>query len=149
MLLQIIWRGQLTGYKALDAIAGLEGAHGTPTYNEVLLRRYSENGVPKRPDYIICENGVISEESLRHAKYYGIPILNINTKAYSDKAKRRGEELLASISESDDYLTLDKKLAQIMTYYKGADYHDLWSYGRRTDIPEFSHHPTHTQLELR
>ena len=55
------------------------------SYNEVLLRRYSENGMPKKPDYIIVEDGRITEESLRHAKYFDIPILNIERLAYAEK----------------------------------------------------------------
>ena len=45
----------------LNSLEHIEGARGTTNYNEVLLRRYSENGMPKRPDYIIVEKNRISE----------------------------------------------------------------------------------------
>ncbi|MBP5633308.1 hypothetical protein J6X13_00005, partial [Candidatus Saccharibacteria bacterium] len=66
-----------------DELDMLEGAEGTNNYNEILLRRYSENGMPKRPDYIVAENGQITETMLRHAEYFGIPIINIDKDAYA------------------------------------------------------------------
>ena len=119
-----------------DAIRRLEGAGGTRDYNEVALRRYSENGVPKRPDYIIVENGRITKASLRHAKYFGIPIVNIERSVYAEKAEKRGEELLASISEDDTYEEMDGKIAELlsMSRYKSA-YRTLDGIGRNNDIP--------------
>lgn len=119
-----------------DAIKNLEGADGTNIYNEVLLRRYSENGMPKRPDYIIVENGRITEESLRHAKYFGIPIVNIEQSVYVEKAEKKGEELLASINENDTYAEMDGKIAELlsMSRYKSA-YRTLESIGCNYDIP--------------
>lgn len=119
-----------------DAIKWLEGAGGTSIYNEVLLRRYSENGIPKRPDYIIVENGRITEESLRHAKYFGVPIVNIERSVYAEKAEKRGEELLASIGEDDAYEEMDGKIAELlsMSRYKSA-YRILDGIGRNYDIP--------------
>ena len=119
-----------------DAIEQLEGAGGTNIYNEVLLRRYTENGVPKRPDYIIVENGRITEEALRHAKHFGIPIVNIERSVYAEKAERRGEELIDSISEKDNYKDLDGKIAELlsMSKYKSV-FRTLDSIGRGRDIP--------------
>ena len=51
-------------------------------YNEILLRRYSENGYPKKPDYIVVQDDKISEEAMKHAEYFKIPIVNINLQAY-------------------------------------------------------------------
>jgi len=119
-----------------DVIKRLEGAGGTGSYNEVLLRRYTENGIPKKPDYIIVENGRITEESLRHAKYFGIPIVYIEWSIYAEKAKKRGEELLASISEADTYEEMDGKIAELlsMSRYKSV-YRTLDGIGRNYDIP--------------
>ena len=119
-----------------NAIKQLEGADGTNNYNEVLLRRYTENGIPKKPDYIIVENGRITEESLRHAKYFGIPIVNIERSIYTEKAEKKGKELLASISENDTYEEMDEKIAELlsMSRYKSA-YRTLEGIGRNRDIP--------------
>lgn len=120
-----------------NALQLLEGAEGTQSYNEVLLRRYSENGVARRPDYIIIEDGRMTEAALRHAKFYDIPIVNIERSIYQEKAERRGRELLDSISENDSYPELDKKLEELlsMSSYKWR-VRTLRGIGRSYDIPQ-------------
>ena len=51
-------------------------------YNEITMRRYSENGMPMLPDYIVAEDGIITEAMLKHAAYFGIPIVNVENKYY-------------------------------------------------------------------
>lgn len=128
--------GAKTTLNSPDALRQLEGATGTGNYNEILLRRYTENGIPKKPDYIITENGRITEESLRHAKYYGIPIVNVERSIYAEKAERRGRELLASISETDTYEEMDEKIAELlsMSSYKWT-FRTLDGIGRGSDMP--------------
>lgn len=119
-----------------DAIRNLEGADGNFGYNEILLRRYSENGIPKKPDYIITENGKITEAALRHAKYFGIPIVNIDRASYAVKAEKKGEEIINSISEKDNYLDLDNKLKELLSIAKYKVYfHQLENVGRNFDTP--------------
>lgn len=117
-----------------DEIRNLEGADGNFGYNEILLRRYSENGIPKKPDYIITENDKITEAALRHAKYFGIPIVNIDRASYTAKAEKKGEEIINSISEKDNYLDLDNKLKELLSIaeYK-AYFHQLENVGRNFD----------------
>lgn len=74
-----------------DAISNLEKTR-QGSYNEVVLNRYSENGVPKRPDYIVTRNRHISEAALRHASYFGIPIVNINDEAYKEQGPEQLDE---------------------------------------------------------
>lgn len=88
--------------------------HGQSNINEVLLRRYSENGIPKSPDYIITE-GTVSEIALKHANFFNIPIININKTIYEEKMKARGEELINSIDENDTYLELSQKLEELLS----------------------------------
>ncbi|MBQ3474075.1 hypothetical protein IJH24_01430 [Candidatus Saccharibacteria bacterium] len=94
-----------------DAISDLEMGYGS--YNEITLRRYSEDGIPKKPDYIIVENGVITEESLRHAKFFSIPIINIERSIYSERAEKRAEKLLESIEEEDNYPEMIRELEEL------------------------------------
>lgn len=119
----------------MNKIKLLEGADGDGGYNEILLRRYSENGVAKRPDYIIVEDDKITEVVLKHAKFFNIPIVNIEQAVYAEKARRRGEDLLKSISENDSYLEIDKKFAELssITEYKYA-LPKLEGIGRNYDI---------------
>lgn len=114
----------------LDQITGV---NGTSIYNEVLLRRYSENGIPKSPDYIIT-NGTVPETALRHAKFFNIPIINIDRAAYEKKMEKHGEELLNSINEKDNYLELDQKLTELLSMpeYKKR-WHSLNSIGRKVE----------------
>lgn len=109
--------------RSFDAIEKLEGPGGDGVYNEVCLRRYSVNGFPKRPDYIITEDGKISEATKRHAKFFDIPIININNKAYQEKMLARGEAIISSISESDNYADIDRKYSELysMSAYKGRE----------------------------
>ena len=105
----------------LDIVGAIQGGNRV-AYNEVLLRRYSENGIPKRPDYIVVTNGRISDAALRHAKFFDIPIVNIEESIYDEKQKNRGKALIESIDENDEYLDCYKKIAEIrsMDYYQGA-----------------------------
>lgn len=82
-------------------------------YNEILLRRYTENGMPKKPDYIVSTNGQFSEAALRHAKYYGIPIINIEEKTYLEKAAEKGKKIIDSIDENGDYLDIVDKITEL------------------------------------
>ena len=117
-----------------DEIRNLEGADGNFGYNEILLRRYSENGIPKKPDYIITENDKITEAALRHAKYFGIPIVNIDRASYTAKAEKKGEEIINSISEKDNYLDLDNKLKELLSIAEYKVYfHQLENVGRNFD----------------
>ena len=129
----------------LDQITGV---NGTSIYNEVLLRRYSENGVPKSPDYIIT-NGTVSETDLKHAKFFNIPIINIDRAAYEKKIEKHGEELLDSINEKNDYLELNQKLEELlsMSKYKNR-YRSLDSIGRKFDIPTLSYGATALEERL-
>lgn len=104
-------------------------------YNEVVLRRYSEVGAPKKPDYIIAEDGRISEAMLRHAKFFGIPIVNIDTKVYEEKQLEKGKEIIDSITMDDEYKEIDHKIAELesLDVYKPY-YQDHESIGRNMDI---------------
>ena len=121
-----------------DELDMLEGAEGTNNYNEILLRRYSENGMPKRPDYIVAENGQITETMLRHAEYFGIPIINIDKDAYAQKTIERGGRILDSLSETDSYEEINDKLADLksISFYKQY-YKDIERFGHGQDaLPE-------------
>ena len=109
--------------------------HAGGQYNEVLLRRYSENGIPKNPDYIITE-GTVSEIALKHASFFNIPIININKAVYKEKMKTRGEELLNSIDENNTFLELSQKLEELLSMNEFTrKYSFLNTIGRNDDVP--------------
>lgn len=98
-----------------DPLATLEGPAGTAMYNEVLLRRYSETGEPKSPDYIVTRNGCITADMIRHAHYFGIPIINIEQDIYEERQRQIGKAILDSISPSDSYEEQDAKISELIT----------------------------------
>lgn len=62
-------------------LAGNAG-RGPSEYNEILLRRYDQNGIPKPPDFMVTYNNQISDYVKKHAEYFNIPIVNINASHY-------------------------------------------------------------------
>lgn len=103
-----------------DEIDMLESAGGSAGYNEVLLRRYSKDGEPKRPDYIICYDDYISRAAKKHATYYDIPIVLVQKKEYVDRAKWNGWELLNSVNEDMSFEETSEKMDELlsMSMYK-------------------------------
>lgn len=76
---------------------------GWDGYNEVVLRRYDETGKPRLPDYIIAQNGEITDGMLKHAAAFNIPVVNIEEKYYNEKFRKKAEEILANVGGDDDY----------------------------------------------
>lgn len=119
-----------------DIIDALEGPDKICHYNEVLLRRYSETGQAKLPDYIIVENDKISEIALKHAKFFNIPIVNIENSIYREKAIKHGEEIIKSIDWDGDYIDINKKISELTSISEyGQDYYQRESIGRKYDKP--------------
>ena len=105
---------------SVDAIDQLMSAGGVNRYNEVTIKRYSENGVPQRPDYIITRNGKIDENALKHAKYFNIPIININNNIYKEKMAERGKAIIEMIYNENSYPKVNAYIEELrsMSIYK-------------------------------
>lgn len=82
-------------------------------YNEVLIRRYKENGEPVVPDCIIAQNNEITDAMLRHAQYFNIPILNIDEQEYNKKYEQQANELIDSVNDDMPYL-------EVASIYRGV-----------------------------
>ena len=102
----------------LRVIDALEGASSRAGYNEFLIRRYSETGEAHRPDYIIAENGKITESMLRHAAFFGIPIVNIDRAAYTERMEARVVETLNSVNEDSTYEEISAAIDKVKTTSK-------------------------------
>ena len=105
----------------VNFVRGLEKGR-TGGYNEISLRRYDESGEPLKPSYLIVKDGKITESVLHHASYWGIPILNIDTSAYREKAREKGKKILDSIDSSIGYIELEKKLSELVELSEYSDY---------------------------
>lgn len=116
----------------LDKIEG-PGSNG---YSEITLRRYNEEGAPKRPQFIVVFDGEISDFSLRHAKFYDIPIVNIERSSYWEKAQEMSNQIIDSISEDDSYGELIRKIQNLQSIElnkRSGGYREIVSIGRDMD----------------
>lgn len=77
--------------------------HSTSGYNEILLRRYDEVGEPMKPDFLIVHDGRITEDTKRHAAYFGVPIVNVEEKSYAEKQRKELVGKIESLNEESSY----------------------------------------------
>lgn len=99
------------GVKDAQAVRRLESS--VRSYNEVVLRRYGEDGQPRLPDYIIAQNGLITDDMMRHAKFFNIPIVNIEEAPYRERQNREAWELMNNLSEDALYEDIAKALHRV------------------------------------
>lgn len=97
-------------------------------YNEVVVHRYTEDGQPYRPDYIIAQHGIITEDMLRHAKFFDVPIVDIWTGPYEEKMKKRTMAALESVNENISYEEIMDvvNIFEMDEYLKGRFRSILW-----------------------
>lgn len=50
----------------------------------VAVLRYDEQGKPMKPDYLIALDGRITNDTLRHAAFFGVPIVNVESRYYTE-----------------------------------------------------------------
>ena len=103
-------------------------------HNEALLKRYSDTGLPLLPSYIITESGEIADQALRHAKYFNIPIVDINREIYDKKYEDHIEKLIESLGRDADYAEVARvnDLIHMVDYSYNRDKHnDNYWYRRR------------------
>lgn len=106
-----------------DVLDGLNYPRpGRGGYNEVLLKRYSDTGLPLLPSYIITESGEIADQALRHAKYFNIPIVDINREIYDKKYEDHIEKLIDSLGRDADYV----EVARVNDLIHMVDYSHNW-----------------------
>lgn len=119
----------------LNIIERIEGPESY-LYPEITLRRYNEEGAPKRPPFIVTLDGKINDYSLRHAKFFTVPIVNIERSSYWEKAQEMSNQIIDSISEDDSYDELIRKIQNLQSIglNKGPGmYEEIISIGRAVD----------------
>ncbi len=97
----------------------LERAGDTSPYNEVQIRRYDESGNPQLPDFVIIKDNKPSDVILKHAAYFNIPVINIETEYYDDKEAKKLIAIIDGIDGESSYedikLSLDKLDSSYLT----------------------------------
>ena len=74
----------------------------TEYYNEVQIRRFDEAGKPRKPDYIVLNDGKGMETMLKHAAYFDIPIINIESAEYRKNEIKKIADEAERIMEDKD-----------------------------------------------
>ena len=74
----------------------------TEYYNEVQIRRFDEAGKPRKPDYIVLNDGKGMETMLKHAAYFDIPIINIESAEYAKNEIKKIADEAERIMEDKD-----------------------------------------------
>lgn len=97
----------------IDFFREVEGSDRNGGYNEVALRRYGERGESRKPDCIIAENGQITEEMLKHAQFFGVPIINIERSYYEEKFAGKVKDVLRGVGEDDDLSEVETAIGKI------------------------------------
>ena len=117
--------------KVLNELNKIDNSSG---HNEVVMKRYSDTGSPLLPSYIITESGEIADQALRHAKYFNIPIIDINREIYDKKYEDHIEKLIDSLGRDADYVEVARvnDLIHMVDYSYNRDKHnDNYWYRRR------------------
>ncbi len=78
-----------TFLRSSDVYMPEELAERTDLYNEVQIRRFDEEGKPRKPDFMVVNDGRGMETILKHAAYFKVPVINIETRAYAREEVRR------------------------------------------------------------
>lgn len=92
-------------------------------YNEIQIRRYDENGDPQLPDFIVIKNGKFPELMKKHAAYFDIPVINIETDCYKQKEAERLSDLIDGVNKESDYLVIKSVLDEIdQSFLPGTSY---------------------------
>lgn len=114
----------------LDIVNPDNLADATVAQNEVLLKRYSENGTPPKPDFIMAEKPKhlataefdgIDDLIIKHAEYFGVPIILLDKESYDPYSSQNIMETMnkfdSEISEQSDPDDLFRSLAYIKGLY--------------------------------
>lgn len=88
-------------------------------YSEIVMNRYikDENGELTKypPNYLLITDGVINDVTLKWADYFGIPLVNVDSKKYAREGLT-GVEKLINDMPLDNYVLSEQKLGKLINY---------------------------------
>lgn len=61
-------------------------------YNEVAMMRYDDEGKPMKPDYLVVMDGKITDDTLKHAAFFGVPIVNVESQYYTGAKEKQNDD---------------------------------------------------------
>lgn len=75
----------------------------TSSYNEVFLRRFDTNNQSLMPDFLITYDGFYSDQMVKHAKFFNIPIIDIERNSYVLKQLEIAKEKIQTVNSMSQY----------------------------------------------
>ncbi len=92
-----------------------ELAHkSTSSYNEVFLRRFDTNNQSLMPDFMITYDGFYSDQMVEHAKFFNVPIIDIERNSYVLKQLEIAKEKIQTINSMSQY----EEILGVLNYLK-------------------------------
>ncbi len=103
----------------------------TSSYNEVFLRRFDTNNQSLMPDFLITYDGFYSDQMVEHAKFFNIPIIDIDRNSYVLKQLEIAKEKIQTINSMSQY----KEILDVLSYLKFSSL-DIDAYKYLSDSEE-------------
>lgn len=103
----------------------------TSSYNEVFLRRFDANNQGLMPDFLITYDGFYSDQMVEHAKFFNVPIIDIERNSYVLKQLEIAKEKIQTINSMSRY----EEILDVLNYLKFSSL-DIDAYQYLSDSEE-------------
>ena len=103
----------------------------TSSYNEVFLRRFDANNQSLMPDFLITYDGFYSDQMVEHAKFFNVPIIDIERNSYVLKQLEIAKDKIQTINSTSQY----KEILDVLNYLKFSSL-DIDAYQYLSDSEE-------------
>lgn len=103
----------------------------TSSYNEVFLRRFDTNNQSLMPDFLITYDGFYSDQMVEHAKFFNVPIIDIERNSYVLKQLEIAKEKIQTINSMSQY----EEILDVLNYLKFSSL-DIDAYKYLSDSEE-------------
>lgn len=103
----------------------------TSSYNEVFLRRFDTNNQSLMPDFLITYDGFYSDQMVEHAKFFNVPIIDIERNSYVLKQLEIAKEKIQTINSMSQY----EEILYVLNYLKFSSL-DIDAYKYLSDSEE-------------
>ena len=103
----------------------------TSSYNEVFLRRFDINNQSLMPDFLITYDGFYSDQMVEHAKFFNVPVIDIERNSYVLKQLEIAKEKIQTINSMSQY----DEILGVLNYLKFSSL-DIDAYQYLSDSEE-------------
>ena len=103
----------------------------TSSYNEVFLRRFDTNNQSLMPDFLITYDVFYSDQMVEHAKFFNVPIIDIERNSYVLKQLEIAKEKIQTINSMSQY----EEILDALNYLKFSSL-DIDAYKYMSDSEE-------------